>query len=224
MEYKVKVKNKNLDVSMIDNKLIDTQKGSDTVVFTVPDAASMASLIWKVRYRQAKYEQLGDEVVLSVLVSASDLDLTWMPDFSSGVFAGLILIQLIAVDAAGTIRWLSNPEAIRVAQCLDPVPIQEGEGSTWDKIIAEIAETSAALPAVKTIVLLHSGWSSKAQTVSVSDVTASTTVVFIASALSSESQYQSCGVRCVSQGAGVLGFSCDTVPSSDLTIRIQLLQ
>ena len=37
---------------------------------------------------------------------------------------------------------------------------------------------------------------------------------------SSRSEYESCGVKAVSQAANSLTFSCDTVPSNNLTVYV----
>lgn len=70
-----------------------------------------------------------------------------------------------------------------------------------------------------TATLSASGWSNKSQTVSVSGVTASNTII-VMSAPASYIDYAECQVYCSSQSAEKLTFKCEDVPSSNLTVNI----
>lgn len=70
--------------------------------------------------------------------------------------------------------------------------------------------------------LTTAGWSSNAQTVSVSGVTASNTVI-VAPAPSSLEDYTAAGIYCSAQASGTLTFTCKSVPSSALTVNILIV-
>lgn len=93
---------------------------------------------------------------------------------------------------------------------------------------AAIAENTAAIAekvSMKTATasLPVSGWSSNKQTVSVSGVTASNTVIVTAAPASYE-HYNECAVRCSAQAAGTLTFTCTDTPTSALTANILILE
>ena len=70
-----------------------------------------------------------------------------------------------------------------------------------------------------TATLTTAGWSSNAQTVSVTGVTASN-IVIVSPAPSSYADYCTCGVFCSAQGAGTLTFTCGETPPSALTVNV----
>lgn len=70
-----------------------------------------------------------------------------------------------------------------------------------------------------TVTLATADWSSNAQTVNVTGVTASNSVM-LSPAPASQYLYAANGVTCSAQGAGTLTFSCETVPGSALTINV----
>lgn len=72
------------------------------------------------------------------------------------------------------------------------------------------------------VTLLVSGWSGNEQTVSVSGVTATNTVI-VGGDLGSEPIYTDCGVYCAEQGDGTLKFKCDTIPSGDVIANVAIL-
>ena len=73
-----------------------------------------------------------------------------------------------------------------------------------------------------TATLTVAGWSSNAQTVTVSGVTASNTV-FVSADAASMSAYGAAGVKCTAQAAGKLTFTCDSVPEAALTVNVTIL-
>lgn len=76
--------------------------------------------------------------------------------------------------------------------------------------------------ATATATLTTGGWSSNAQTVSVSGVTASNNVI-VAPAPASISAWTAAGVYCSAQGAGTLTFTCTTAPTAALTANVLIL-
>lgn len=75
-----------------------------------------------------------------------------------------------------------------------------------------------------TVSLTVAGWSNNQQTVPVANVTAdsaaTSVIVAPAPAADNYAAYNNSGVRCTAQGAGTLTFSCDSVPSTALTVNV----
>lgn len=70
--------------------------------------------------------------------------------------------------------------------------------------------------------LSTSGWSNMTQTVSVSGVTANSTVV-VTPAPASHAAYGESGVYCSTQANGTLTFTCSDTPSANLTVNVLIL-
>ena len=77
-------------------------------------------------------------------------------------------------------------------------------------------------PKSTTVTLPASGWSSNTQTVTVSGVSADETAQLIQPmpAMASQSSYYGAGVLCSGQAANSLTFTCQTVPTTDLTVYV----
>ena len=84
------------------------------------------------------------------------------------------------------------------------------------------ANVDAYKPDRKTITLTTSGWSSNTQTVTVSGVSATETAQLITPtpAIASQSAYYEAGIMCTGQAANSLTFTCQTVPTSNLTVYV----
>lgn len=70
--------------------------------------------------------------------------------------------------------------------------------------------------------LTTSAWSSKSQSVSVAGVTANNAVM-VAPAPASQKVYTTARVYCTGQTDGKLTFSCDEVPTTNITINVIIL-
>ena len=81
-------------------------------------------------------------------------------------------------------------------------------------------------PKQVSVTLSASGWnsSSKTQAVTVSGVLADETaqLITLTPALTSQTAYYEAGILCTSQAADSLTFSCETVPTSDLTVYVTI--
>ena len=77
-------------------------------------------------------------------------------------------------------------------------------------------------PTHQTITLSSSAWSSNTQTVTVSGVTADELDQLITPtpAIASQSAYYEAGIMCTNQGTNSLTFTCQTVPTSNLTVYV----
>ena len=81
---------------------------------------------------------------------------------------------------------------------------------------------AASPPTFTTVTLTTSGWSSNTQTVTVSGVSADETAQLIQPmpAMASQSAYYGAGVLCSGQAANSLTFTCQNVPTEDLTVYV----
>ena len=101
--------------------------------------------------------------------------------------------------------------------------ILKGDGAGG--VSAAVKGTDYAGPAVGVSVTLSaSGWDADAntQTVSVAGVTAAANLI-ITAAPDSYMAYAEAGVRCTAQGAGMLTFACETVPTEDVAANVLIL-
>lgn len=87
---------------------------------------------------------------------------------------------------------------------------------------ANKAYVDSKSPTSVTITLTTSGWSSNTQTVTVSGVSATETAQLITPtpAIASQSAYYEAGIMCTGQAANSLTFTCQTVPTSNLTVYV----
>lgn len=87
---------------------------------------------------------------------------------------------------------------------------------------ANKAYVDSKAPTSVTITLSASSWSSNTQTVTVSGVVASETAQLITPipANASQSAYYEAWIMCTNQGANSLTFTCQTVPTSNLTVYV----
>ena len=88
--------------------------------------------------------------------------------------------------------------------------------------VANKAYVDSKAPTSVTITLSSSSWSSNTQTVTVSGVVASETAQLITPtpAIVSQSAYYEAGIMCTGQAANSLTFTCQTVPTSNLTVYV----
>ena len=87
---------------------------------------------------------------------------------------------------------------------------------------ANKAYVDSKAPTSVTVTLTTSGWSSNTQTVTVSGVSATETAQLITPtpAIASQSAYYEAGIMCTNQGTNSLTFTCQTVPTSNLTVYV----
>lgn len=87
---------------------------------------------------------------------------------------------------------------------------------------ANKAYVDSKSPTSVTITLSSSSWSSNTQTATVSGVSATETAQLITPtpAIASQSAYYEAGIMCTNQGRNSLTFTCQTVPTSNLTVYV----
>lgn len=100
--------------------------------------------------------------------------------------------------------------------------IEELQGPISDTDAANKAYVDSKAPTSVTVTLTTSGWSSNTQTVTVSGVSATETAQLITPtpAIASQSAYYEAGIMCTGQAANSLTFTCQTVPTSNLTVYV----
>lgn len=88
--------------------------------------------------------------------------------------------------------------------------------------VANKAYVDSKAPTSVTVALTASGWSSNTQTVTVSGVSATETAQLITPtpAIASQSAYYEAGIMCTGQAANSLTFTCQTVPTRNLTVYV----
>jgi len=89
--------------------------------------------------------------------------------------------------------------------------------------VAKVAgKTLGLAPTSVTVSLTSTGWANNLQTITVTGVSSDESAQLIQPVpnSSSRSEYESCGVKAVSQAVNSLTFSCDTVPSNNLTVYV----
>lgn len=110
----------------------------------------------------------------------------------------------------------SNAVTAQTTQAVYPIKI-DAQGHIY------AYGSAVTIPGItKTTATLSTTWSSNQQSVTVSGVTTSNTVI-ITPAPASYNMYCECGVYCSAQAANSLTFTCDEVPTSSLTVNIVIM-
>ena len=106
------------------------------------------------------------------------------------------------------------------ASCVSFTPTSTVTSDNVQDAIEEVYTKTA--PTHQTITLYSSAWSSNTQTVTVSGVSATETAQLITPtpAIASQSAYYEAGIMCTNQGTNSLTFTCQTVPTSNLTVYV----
>lgn len=91
-----------------------------------------------------------------------------------------------------------------------------------DKSVTQAKLADGATHKTATGTLDAGDWGSNSQTINVTGVTATNTVI-VSPAPASLNAYGEANVYCSAQDAGTLTFTCEDVPESDLTINVVIL-
>lgn len=135
-------------------------------------------------------------------------------DFETG--NGKVVREIMDYDAGyATVSFydVENDDFVMISGLLDPVDDVDAANKSY---VDSKSPTSVA------ITLTTSGWSSNTQTVTVSGVSATETAQLITPtpAIVSQSAYYEAGIMCTGQAANSLTFTCQTVPTSNLTVYV----
>ena len=108
---------------------------------------------------------------------------------------------------------VENDDFVAITGLLDPVAGADA---------ANKAYVDSLKPTRLTVTLSASGWSGNSQTITASGVSASETAQLITPtpAIASQSAYYEAGIMCTGQAANSLTFTCQTVPTSNLTVYV----
>lgn len=87
-------------------------------------------------------------------------------------------------------------------------------------VITDANYATMSVPTAPTLIVAD--WSSNTQTVTVTGVTASNTVI-VSPAPASAAEYAACGILCTTQGTDSLTFTCTAVPANALTVNVVIL-
>lgn len=111
---------------------------------------------------------------------------------------------------------------IREDPIINPVIVSNISSPKHSRDAANKAYVDSKAPTSVTITLSSSSWSSNTQTVTVSGVSATETAQLITPtpAIASQSAYYEAGIMCTGQAANSLTFTCQTVPTSTLTVYV----
>lgn len=153
-------------------------------------------------------------------------------DAPSGLPEGGTEGQILEKTSSGA-AWVDAPESGLTQEQADERYLQLTGGTltgaltlngepTEDLQAAPKQYVDALKPLARTITLTAAGWSSNAQTVTVSGVSASETAQLITPtpAIASQTAYYEAGIMCTGQAANSLTFTCQTVPTSNLTVYV----
>ena len=88
-------------------------------------------------------------------------------------------------------------------------------------VISSVVGGGGVSVTVTTATLTVAGWSNNTQTVSVTGVTASNTVL-VTYAPTSKADYTAADIYCTAQAAGSLTFACTTTPTSEITVNVMI--
>lgn len=120
-------------------------------------------------------------------------------------------LPLFTTSASGSVcASLGNK---RIESLGDPTGYQDAANKRY---------VDSKIPKSRTVTLSASGWSSNSQTVTVSGILADETKQLIqpCPAMASQSAYYSAGIMCTGQAADSLTFTCQTVPTENLTVYV----
>lgn len=133
-------------------------------------------------------------------------------DVPSDLPAGGTDGQILTKTTDGT-AWEDAPSGLPDGGTNGQVLTVGTDGPEW---------ADAILPKSIQITLSTSGWSNNAQTVTVSGVSAAETAQLIQPmpAMASQSAYYAAGILCTNQAANSLTFTCQNVPTEDLTVYV----
>lgn len=135
-----------------------------------------------------------------------------MPEGYNGAYTGQQIDEAIGSVKQKESTWDGKQDKLTGTQ--GQVVGFDGEGNAVAQESTKPKSVSITLPA--------SGWSDSTQTVTVSGVLADETAQLIQPmpTIASQGAYMAAGIYCSGQAANSLTFTCQTVPTADLTVYI----
>ena len=180
-----------------------------------------------------RYLRLSGGSLTGPIYVASDDDVSpfrLLVVYNSGINAGSF-VETTALNGGSTVFIFDSPQFKRKgALAITPEGNDIYGSCRFSGIAAPTSDTDAAnkayvdskAPTSVTITLSSSSWSSNTQTVTVSGVSATETAQLITPtpAIASQSAYYEAGSMCTGQAANSLIFTCQTVPTRNLTVYV----
>lgn len=143
------------------------------------------------------------------------------PDETGNVPLDAFSVKALSITG-GFMEGAINMNGQKISGLNEPAGDNEPATKGYVDSIKSIANGKCS-KAEKTASLTVSGWGTGlTQTVSVSDVTASNTVIVSPDA-ASHTAYTEANVRCTAQESGKLTFTCDEKPTAALTVNVVIL-
>lgn len=155
----------------------------------------------------------GDQHNLGYYATQSDLE-TAYPTAEAGDWAIVGSTDTVWIWDDTTSAWVDSDQKGQVTSV---------NGKTGVVVLtpSDIGATSMSVPTTMPT-LAVADWAGNAQTVTVSGVTATNTVI-VSPAPASAVEYASCEILCTTQGTDSLTFSCQTTPTNNLTVNVVIL-
>lgn len=191
------------DASWSDKPLVNTATGNDSIVLgTTNNTGTVRSVI--IGSGSSATVFADDVVAIGRNAEASTAGV------AIGASAKATLPYTIQIGYDGT---NSDAKTFKVANGNGNFEIMSADGTVPTARLTKVNTTAT---------LAVADWSSNTQTVSVTGMTANG-VVLVSPTPANQSAYTSAGILCTSQAAGSLTFTCDTVPSADITVTVVML-
>lgn len=136
------------------------------------------------------------------------------------VVAGAAFLDNLDVGVVSIVNSFSTDGGIDVN--FNGTRLQGVDNPVSNSDAANKSYVDSKAPTSVPVTLTTSGWSSNIQTVTVSGVSATETAQLITPtpAIASQSAYYEAGIMCTNQGTNSLTFTCQTVPTSNLTVYV----
>ena len=146
-----------------------------------------------------------------------------MIDVSDGSSSGLFVNNGGMMNPIFVIQGGQN-----IISASRPIQCASGSSPTSDLVLVNkqyvdnAVANAGSKPTATLVTLSSSGWSSNSQTVTVSGVLADESAQMIQPmpTIASQSAYIEAGILCTNQAANSLTFTCQTVPTSNLTVYV----
>ena len=186
-----------------------------------PDSEDVVICSWLLSRNATQYAgSLNFVVYFACVTDDGTVEYEWSTDIHSGVTIGegIRNSEVIVAEYADILeKWRQELILANVVETYTPEQFTELFGVvTKDYVDNKIQDVTVILPAAS--------WMDNTQTVDVEAVTADNTV-FVSPAPDADNfaAYTDSAIRCTAQGAGTLGFVCESAPSTDVTVNVTVI-